>query len=63
MDTKDQKNLNIDTLLFSENLKRIILPKDQSDRTTFRRIAEFLKKGIEDERYTNKIFPYLYFNS
>ena len=56
MDDETQKELNILTLQFSEKLKKIIRPKDQSDRTTFRNVAEFLKKGIEENRYTTSIF-------
>lgn len=56
MTDKEQQELNINTLLFSENLKRIIIPKDQSDRTTFRNIADFLKRGIMQQKYTTKIF-------
>lgn len=56
MDDKTKKELNILTLEFSEKLKKIIRPKDQSDRTTFRRIAEYLKTGIEENQYTTRIF-------
>lgn len=56
MDDETQKQLNVLTLKFSETLKTIIRPKDQSDRTTFRKIADFLKKGIENNKYTTDIF-------
>lgn len=56
MDDESKKNLNILTLEFSETLKTIIRPKDQSDRTTFRKIAEYLKTGIQENRYTTRIF-------
>jgi len=56
MNDEEKKELRIRTLEFGEELKMIIRPKDQSDRTTFRRIAEFLKKGIEENRYNERIF-------
>lgn len=56
MEDETKKELNILTLEFSEKLKKIIRAKDQSDRTTFRRIAEYLKIGVEEGEYTVEIF-------
>jgi len=56
IDKQGEKELTIKTLQFSEKLKQIIRPKDQSDRTTFRRIAEFFKMGIAEGRYSEEIF-------
>lgn len=51
-----EKQLLMMNLEFSEELKQIIRPKDQSDRTTFRRVAAFLEQGIKDKKYTIRIY-------
>jgi len=56
MNDEMENKIRIMTFEFSEELKKIIRPKDQSDRTTFRRIAEYLEKGIKEKRYTPMIF-------
>jgi hypothetical protein len=54
---KIDKSVSVDSqaLIFSERLAQIIRPKNQSDRTGFRRIANWLLRGIKDGKYQAEI--------
>jgi hypothetical protein len=43
-------------LWFDENLRKIIPPRDQSDRTCFRKISNWLIRGINDKKFGAEIF-------
>lgn len=43
-------------LYFSEKLAQIIRPKNQSDRTCFRRITNWLLRGVKEHEYRPEIF-------
>ena len=43
-------------LYFDDQLRKIIRPRNQSDRTSFRRISNWLGREIDDKRFTVEIF-------
>jgi len=43
-------------LYFDDQLRKIIRPRNQSDRTSFRRIGNWLIRGIEDKRFAVDIW-------
>jgi hypothetical protein len=43
-------------LWFDDNLRKIITPRNQSDRTSFRRISNWLIRGINDKKFGTEIF-------
>lgn len=55
---KIDKSLSVDAqaLLFHDKLTQIIRPRNQSDRTGFRRVENWLFRGIEDGKYRPEIF-------
>lgn len=44
------------TLWFNVQLKSIIRPRDISDRTSFRRIGNWISMGVRDERFGKEMF-------
>ena len=56
MDDEAKKELRIKAVEFVEELRTIIRPQNQSDRTTFRRLAEFLAAGVETGRFNERIW-------
>ncbi len=57
LDLNAAETIEEKALVFERALKIVIKPKDQSDRTSFRNIRNFLKDGCETERFhTNSIF-------
>ncbi len=56
MDENKEKELKHQAFEFIEALREIIRPRNQSDRTTFRRLSEFLTDGIKSGKYTEAIF-------
>lgn len=56
MNKEAKKELKSKALKFVEELRTIIKPRSQSDRTTFRRLAEFLSEGIESGKFGESIF-------
>ncbi len=43
-------------LYFDDQLRKIIRPRNQSDRTSFRRIGNWLVRGISDKKFGSEIF-------
>jgi hypothetical protein len=43
-------------LYFSEKLAQIIRPKNQSDRTGFRRITNWIMCGVKDKKFTPEVW-------
>ena len=50
------KSLNELTFWFNAQLKSIIRPRDISDRTSFRRIGNWISMGIRDGDFGNEMF-------
>lgn len=55
---KIDKSVSVEaqSLLFHERLTQIIRPRNQSDRTCFRRIANWITRGISDKKFTSETF-------
>lgn len=43
-------------MYFNEVLRQIIRPRDQSDRTSFRKISNWLVRGINEGKFSSEIF-------
>lgn len=56
MNDDQKKELKHKAFEFVEELRTIIMPKSQSDRTTFRRLAEFLANGVESGKFSERVF-------
>ena len=56
MNNEVKKELRMKSLEFVEELRTIIMPRSQSDRTTFRRLAEYLVEGIESGKFNERVF-------
>lgn len=49
-------SLSQQTMAFFETLCTLLPPASVSDRTCFRRVAEWLKAGVESGRFNEEIF-------
>ena len=56
MNKDEKKELKSKAFDFVVELRAIIMPRSQSDRTTYRRLAEFLVEGIESGKFSERVF-------
>ena len=54
--TRPDKDSHVRALYFSESLAGIIKPRNQSDRTCFKNITNWLMTGCTTGRFNNEIF-------